>query len=138
MIIGIGTDVIEIERIKKAIQKTDTFFEKIYTTREKAYYREKYKRVETLAGLFAAKEAISKALGTGFRGFSASDIEIIPNELGKPEAYLYGEAKVIANRLEICKIHVSISHCKAYATAFAIAEGGINHEITIATSNAGD
>lgn len=138
MIIGIGTDVIEIERIKKAIEKTDTFFEKIYTTREKAYYREKHKRVETLAGLFAAKEAISKALGTGFRGFNASDIEIIPNELGKPEAYLYGEAKVLANRLEICKIHVSISHCKTYATAFAIAEGGINHEITIATSNAGD
>ena len=138
MIIGIGTDVIEIERIKKAVQQTSSFYEKIYTTREKAYYREKNKRVETLAGLFAAKEAISKALGTGFRGFSAGDIEIIPNEIGKPEAYLYGEAKVLADRLEICKIHVSISHCKAYATAFAIAEGGINHEITIATSNAGD
>ena len=138
MIIGIGTDVIEIERIKKAILKTDTFFEKIYTTREKAYYRENHKRVETLAGLFAAKEAISKALGTGFRGFGARDIEIVPNELGKPEAYLYGEAKTRANSLGICKIHLSISHCRAYATAFAIAEGGINHEVTITTSDAGD
>lgn len=138
MIIGIGTDVIEIERIEKATHKTDTFFNKIYTTREQSYYRESHKRVETLAGLFAAKEAISKALGTGFRGFSASDIEIVPNELGKPEAYLYGEAKILANSLGICKIHVSISHCKAYATAFAIAEGGINHEVTITTSNAGD
>ncbi len=138
MIIGVGTDVIEIERIKKAILKTDTFFEKIYTTREQAYYKENHKRVETLAGLFAAKEAISKALGTGFRGFSASDVEIVPNELGKPEAYLYGEAKIRANSLGICKIHLSISHCRAYATAFAIAEGGINHEITNTTSDAGD
>lgn len=126
MIIGIGTDVIEIERIKKAVQQTKSFYEKIYTTREKVYYEEKNKRVETLAGLFAAKEAVSKALGTGFRGFSAGDVEIIPNEIGKPEVYLYGEAKVLADCLEIFKIHVSISHCKAYATAFAIAEGGIN------------
>ncbi|MBU3803528.1 MAG: holo-ACP synthase [Candidatus Cellulosilyticum pullistercoris] len=138
MIIGIGTDIIEIERIEKAIYKTDTFFNKIYTAREQAYYRENHKKTETLAGLFAAKEAISKALGTGFRGFSANDIEIVPNELGRPEVYLYGEAKALANRLEICKIHVSISHCQAYATAFAIAEGGINHEVTITTSNAGD
>ena len=138
MIIGIGTDIIEIERIEKAILKTNTFLDKIYTIREQAYYRENYKRVETLAGLFAAKEAISKALGTGFRGFGASDIEIVPNKLGKPEAYLYGEAKTRANSLGILKIHVTISHSRTYATAFAIAEGGINHEVTITPSNAGD
>ena len=133
-----GTDIIEIERINKAILKTNSFFEKIYTTREKTYYRENHKKVETLAGLFAAKEAVSKALGTGFRGFSVNDVEIVPNDLGKPEVYLYGEAKTRANSLGICKIHVSISHCKTYATAFAIAEGGINHEVTIALSDAGD
>lgn len=138
MIIGIGTDVIEIERIENAIQKTGNFFNKIYTEREQAYYRENHKRVETLAGLFAAKEAVSKALGTGFRSFSAKDIEILPNELGKPEVHLYGEAKMLAKSLGICKVHVSISHCKAYATSFAVAEGGGNNEVTIPTSNARD
>ena len=133
-----GTDIIEIERIKKAILQTNSFFDKIYTTREKDYYREHRKKVETLAGLFAAKEAVSKALGTGFRGFSAKDVEIVPNDLGRPEVYLYGEAKIRANSLGMCKIHVSISHCKTYATAFAIAEGGINHEVTITVSDAGD
>lgn len=136
MIIGIGTDVIEIERIENAIQKTGTFLYKIYTEREQAYYKENHKRVETLAGLFAAKEAVSKALGTGFRGFSASDIEILPNDLGKPQVYLYGEAKILAKSLGICNIHVSISHCKAYATSFAVAEGGGNDEVAIPTSNA--
>lgn len=138
MIVGIGTDVIEIERIEKAIQNTETFFQKVYTAGEQAYYTEHHKKVETLAGLFAAKEAISKALGTGFRTFSARDIEVIPNTLGKPKVYLYGGAKVRADELGIKRIHISISHCKAYATAFAVAEGGIQHEATIATSHAGD
>lgn len=138
MIIGIGTDVIEIERIEKAVQSTETFFNKIYTKREQAYYKEHHKKVETLAGLFAAKEAVSKALGTGFRGFNTGDIEVIPNALGKPEVYLYGGAKALADELGIDKIHVSISHCKAYATAFAVAEGGIHHEVTITTAHAGD
>lgn len=123
MIIGIGTDVIEIERIQKAVQNTESFLNKIYTSREQAYYKKNHKKVETLAGLFAAKEAVSKALGTGFRGFSARDIEMIPNILGKPEVYLYGGANTRASELGIDKIHVSISHCRAYATAFAVAEG---------------
>ena len=65
MIIGIGTDIIEISRIEKAILNTSTFVNKVYTEKEQTYYKEKHKKVETLAGLFAAKEAVSKALGTG-------------------------------------------------------------------------
>lgn len=135
MIIGIGTDVIEIERIQKAVQNTESFLNKIYTTREQAYYKENHKKVETLAGLFAAKEAVSKALGTGFRGFSARDIEMLPNTLGKPEVYLYGGANTRANELGIDKIHVSISHCRAYATAFAVAEGDCHLEGASTKSN---
>lgn len=124
MIIGTGTDIIEINRIEKAINETKSFFDKIYTVHEQEYYITNRKKVETLAGFFAAKEAVSKALGTGFRGFNMRDIEIVPNQLGKPEVYLYGHAKVLSQELGIKKIYISISHCKTCATAFAIAEGG--------------
>lgn len=123
MIIGIGTDIIEIERVAKAIEKTEGFFKRVYTEKEQESYRKKNKKVETLAGLFSAKEAVSKALGTGFRGFSFLDIEILANELGKPEVTLYGGAKRLSEDLGIKHIHVSISHSRSHATAFVIAEG---------------
>jgi len=122
MIIGIGTDIIEVDRIEKAILSVG-FMEKVYTKNEQEQYRLKHKRAETLAGFFAAKEAVSKALGTGFRKFGLKDIEIIPDALGKPEVFLYGNAEVLRSQLGISRIQVSISHCKEYATAFAIAEG---------------
>lgn len=125
MIIGVGTDIIEIDRIERALENTQTFFEKVYTVNERHYYLENHKKVQTLAGLFAAKEAISKALGTGFRSFGMGEIEIIPNSLGKPEVTLYGQAKLLSQQLGISSIHISISHSKTYATAFAVAEGGI-------------
>ncbi|MBE6023610.1 MAG: holo-ACP synthase [Cellulosilyticum sp.] len=136
MIIGIGTDIIEIHRIENAIGKTKSFFDKVYTDEEKAYYTKKHKKVETLAGLFAAKEAVSKALGTGFKSFGMRDIEVIPNNLGKPEVYLYGPAKELAEKMGISKVHMSISHCQTYATAFAIAEGGEISGIINTSSNA--
>lgn len=138
MIIGVGTDIIEVDRIEKAIEKTSSFFDKIYTAKEQAYYKEKHKRVETLAGFFSAKEAVSKALGTGFRSFGMKDIEIIPNALGKPQVYLYNQAKELAEQLGIKDIHISISHCRSYATAFAIAEGGEINETIDSTSNKRD
>ena len=124
MIIGIGTDIIEIARIEKVIDQTESFFKKVYTEKERAAYVEKNKKVETLAGLCSAKEAVSKALGTGFRGFSFLDIEILSNDLGKPEVILYGGAKKLSERLGITKIHVSISHSRSHATSFVVAEGG--------------
>lgn len=124
MIKGIGTDIIEIDRIQKAMSQTKSFMDKVYTEREKDYYTMHHKNVETLAGFFAAKEAVSKALGTGFRSFGMQDIEILPNQLGKPEVYLYKNAKNLSEEIGINKMHISISHCKTYATAFAVAEGG--------------
>lgn len=136
MIIGIGTDIIEIDRVEKAIHETKSFFEKIYTEKERNYYIQNHKKIETLAGFFAAKEAVSKALGTGFRSFSMKDIEIVPNHKGRPQVYLYGNAKVLAHELGIYSIHISISHCKSYATSFAVAEGGEINETTYAKSDA--
>ena len=125
MIKGIGTDIIEISRIEDAIMRTPRFFERIYTQKERDHYIVSQKKVESLAGLFAAKEAVSKALGTGFRNFTTSDIEVLPNALGKPEVTLYNGALEEANNQGITTIHLSISHCKQYATAYVIAEGAI-------------
>lgn len=120
---GIGTDIIEISRIKVALERTPSFLEKVYTIKEQEDKQGKKKKVESLAGLFCAKEAVSKALGTGFRGFNLKDIEIISDTLGKPQVLLHGEAKHRAKLMGIKEIAISISHCKEYATAVAIAEG---------------
>ena len=83
MIIGIGNDIIEIERIEKAISK-ESFKNKVYTQRELENIEKRGDRVETYAGIFSAKEAISKAIGTGVREFSLTDLEILNDDLGKP------------------------------------------------------
>ena len=116
MIFGVGTDIIEIARMEEAL-KSESFIEKVYTQteREKTY-------INTLAGYFAAKEAVSKALGTGFNKISPNEIEIVNNPLGKPYVNLYGNARKKAQSLGIKRIHVSISHTKEHATAFAAAE----------------
>lgn len=89
MIIGIGVDIIEIERVRQAIQNNKNFLSKLFTERELDYFINRNMNSEVIAGNFAAKEAVSKALGTGIRGFSFKDIEILRNELGKPEVILH-------------------------------------------------
>ena len=84
MIIGIGTDIIEIERIYNAVKENEMFLKKVFTDRELDQYNMNKLRIESVAGNFAAKEAISKAIGTGFRGFKLSDIEVLRDSLGKP------------------------------------------------------
>lgn len=124
MIVGIGTDIIEIQRVERVIGKTPRFYETVFTNDEKSYYISKGKKIQHLAGAFASKEAVSKALGTGFREFSASDIEVIHDELGKPQVQLYGEAKKLSDELGVTNIHITISHCQTYAVAYAVIEGG--------------
>ena len=84
MILGVGTDIIEIDRIKNAIDNTPGFLEKVFTEREVEELSKNTLRVESVAGNFAVKEAVSKAVGTGIRGFSFRDIEVFRDELGKP------------------------------------------------------
>lgn len=124
MILGIGTDIIEIGRIEKIIKRTSTFIPKIFTEIERQYFKQKAYKPETIAGIFAAKEAVSKALGTGFRTFTPKDIEISPNHLGKPEVTLYNGAKLLGEELGLHRAHITISHCKDYAVAYAMIEGG--------------
>lgn len=120
MIAGIGIDIIEIERIKKAIDKNDRFLIKLFTKNEIEMFNEKGMRAETVAGNFAAKEAVSKVLGRGISGFKWTDIEVLRDFHGKPYAKLHGEAYRISLELNIHKIEVSISHDKTSAIANAI------------------
>ena len=122
MIKGIGNDIIEIDRIKIAVAKNNSFLTKIYTKQELEYYKSKGSKIQTLAGMFCAKEAVSKALGTGFRGFGFTDIEILRNEFGRPEVRLHLKAKDIFESSNYSAIFVSISHCKTYASAVSILE----------------
>jgi holo-[acyl-carrier protein] synthase len=116
-IIGIGNDIVEVERIEKAINKSKAFCERVYTQSEISYAEKKKNKYETYAGRFCAKEAVSKAFGTGIRDFSMKDIEILNDNLGKPYVKLWGS---IREKYENYTVMVTISHCKKYATASAI------------------
>lgn len=118
MIVGIGTDIIEVDRIRKACSK-QAFLMRCFTENELEYIKENYERA---ASNFAVKESVAKSFGTGFRGFELLDIEVLRDELGKPYVNLYGEAENIAKKLNIDFIHVSISNIKEYAIAYVVAE----------------
>jgi holo-[acyl-carrier protein] synthase len=122
MIIGIGTDITEISRIKKIDDKR-AFKERWFTEKEQEYFKSRSYSSQTVACNFAAKEAFAKALGIGLRGFSFKEVEILRDGLGKPYIVVYGNAKKIAGELGIKAFHVSLSHCREYATAYVIAEG---------------
>ena len=120
MIVGIGNDIIEIERIEKAISK-EGFKNKIYTQRELKNIEKRGNRTETYAGIFSAKEAISKAIGTGVREFSLTDLEILNDDLGKPYVVVSEKLdKILKTKKEDYQIEISISHSKKYATAMAV------------------
>ena len=120
MIVGIGNDIIEIERIEKAISK-EGFKNKVYTQKELENIEKRGDRVETYAGIFSAKEAISKAIGTGVREFSLTDLEILNDDLGKPYVAVSEKLdKIIKSKKEDYQIEISISHSKKYAIAMAI------------------
>ena len=118
MIIGIGTDIIEVARIKKAVEK-EYFLNKVYTKREVKDFGGNYC---SLAGNYAVKEAVSKAFGSGFRSFCPIDIEVLRDELGKPYVELYNNALRMLEEREISHIHVSISHTNEYAVGYVIFE----------------
>ncbi|MCI8726409.1 MAG: holo-ACP synthase [Hungatella sp.] len=119
MIVGIGTDLVEIARVEKACEK-QAFLSRIYTQEER---RQAGERALKLSGDFAVKEAVAKALGTGFRKFMPVDIEVLRDELGKPYVILHGEARRLSKELGVTQIHVSISNEKEYALAYVVAEG---------------
>ena len=121
MILGIGTDIIEIDRISRAIDNTPMFLEKIFTKREIEQLTRSKLRVESVAGNFAVKEAVSKALGTGVRGFNFKDIEVLRDELGKPVVEVSDKIKELI-KVNNYLFNVSISHNRSCAIAFVVLE----------------
>ena len=122
-IVAHGIDLVDCPRIEEMIKRHgQRFAERIFTDAEQAYAEANKNRVEKLAGRFAAKEAILKLMGTGWRGKIAwTDIEIINNAAGQPEVTLDGEVKKIAGKLGIKHISVSITHTANFAIASAVA-----------------
>lgn len=128
MIVGIGMDIIEISRIKKALTK-DAFRLRVFTAGEQAYCEARGKgNAASYAARFAGKEAVLKALGTGFNGGTWQDIEILPNSAGQPQVALFGYFKDVAERKQIQEILISLTHAREYAAAQAIAIGRDGYE----------
>lgn len=119
-ILDIGIDIVEIYRIKDLINNNPRFLEKIFTEDEIKYFESKGFKCETIAGNFAAKEAISKSIGTGIRKFNFKDIEVIRDEIGKPIVKTYNNLRRICIDYNVLEIKVSISHGRDYAVANAI------------------
>lgn len=125
MVIGVGTDLMEIERIERSIERFgEAFLQRVYTPGEIAYCRSKKRTsAESFAARFAAKEAAAKALGTGIsRGVSWREFEVTRRPGQRPEMQLHGRAAEIAARLGIRRITMTLSHSRTASIAVVIAE----------------
>ena len=115
MIVGIGVDVVDLRRFEETLERTPTLKTRLFTASERAL------STESLAGRFAAKEALAKAMGAP-SGLSWQDFEVVNNTRGAPEFVLHGQAPDRVHELGIERIHLSISHDTTVASAFVVAE----------------
>ena len=125
-VVGIGTDIVESLRIAQMIERHgEAFLTRVYTAQEIEYCRQRKAATQHYAGRWAAKEAVLKAIGTGWaRGIAWTDVEVRNRLGGQPRIVLAGGAGQIAREMGITEVLISISHCRTHATAFAIAVGG--------------
>jgi holo-[acyl-carrier protein] synthase len=115
---AVGIDVIEIARVRAVLARhPDRFLSRVYTREEIAFCRG---RIAELAARFAAKEAVMKALGTGARGLAWREIEILPNQRGKPLVYLHGKARERAETIGLRGVDVSLTHSRELAIAAVV------------------
>lgn len=129
MIFGIGTDIIETDRIEGKLAQTQGLKEKIFTPSEIAYCESKSRSSQHYAARFAAKEAFFKAMGTGWRGGVRFDeVEIVNDKAGKPGVVVHGTVKAFCRTRHITALHVSLSHLKYLAQAVVILETEHSHE----------
>jgi holo-[acyl-carrier protein] synthase len=124
-IYGIGIDVIEVERIEEAVAEFgDRFLERIFTASEREYCSRQKRPELHYAARWAAKEAVSKALGTGIGAELAwTDVEVLRAASGEPSLLLHGLGKAFAEREKVREIKISLTHAKSYAAANAVALG---------------
>lgn len=119
---ALGTDIVEISRIRRIAKEHPGFWQRILTEDEQRYCRSAGDGIHSLAGRFAAKEAVMKALGTGMNALKFNEIEILNDVSGKPCLHPGPVLREMMERQGIDRIEVSISHCRAYATAVAWAQ----------------
>jgi len=122
-IFGVGTDIIEVERIKSAIKKNFGFLKRVYTENEISYCKKKVKgSYLSFATRFAAKEAVAKSLAEGVgRNISLNEIELANTDTGAPYIKLYGKTYKFCKKLNIKEIKITVSATENYAVAYAIA-----------------
>lgn len=124
MTVGIGIDIVEVKRIKEAVEKfSDKFLQRIFTNRELDYCERKFNRFQHYAVRFAAKEAMVKAVGTGLRnGITWHDIEVLNDGFGKPAIASYRKNKQLLKLLHVKHVHVSLTHSELFGAAVVILE----------------
>lgn len=125
MIVGHGVDLVEVARLGRSVERFgDRFLERVFTEGERAYAGDGPRRDEHLAARFAAKEAVLKALGTGWaQGAGWTDIEVVRGASGKPDLFLHGKAAELATGIGATRWHLSLTHTGTMALASVIAEG---------------
>lgn len=117
-----GVDIVEVSRIARAMERHGSRFETRFFTAQELNYCDG--RVERLAGRFAVKEAVAKALGTGIGDVSWTEIEVVCDGRGRPELALHGRARTLAAERGLEVWSISLSHTEEYAVGFAVAGGG--------------
>ena len=125
MILGHGVDLVEVDRIMRSVDRFgDRFLDRVFTPAERSYAGDGPRRDEHLAARFAAKEAVLKALGTGWaQGAGWADIEVVRGAGGKPSLALHGKAQELARAMGATRWHLSLTHTRGMAMASVIAEG---------------
>ncbi|MBP2655769.1 MAG: Holo-(acyl-carrier-protein) synthase [Firmicutes bacterium] len=124
MIIGVGMDIVEIDRIKAALERR-RFMIRVFTENERSYCdSRKSQCYASYAARFAAKEAVLKALGTGMTGGKWLEVEILPDKAGRPVVALSGYYSEIAKQKGVSDIHISLTHAQKYAAAHVVLWGG--------------
>lgn len=124
MIIGIGIDVVEIDRVKSAVER-ELFVQQVFTPNEAAYCRSRgVQQAASFAARFAAKEAVAKAFGCGLAIRNIKEIEIVIKDKGRPSIVLHGGFAKLAAERGVTNMHISLTHARAYAAAQAVLEGG--------------
>ncbi|MFW6161144.1 MAG: holo-ACP synthase [Planctomycetota bacterium] len=124
-VLSVGVDLVEIDRLEEVMERRgERFTSKVFTPAERAYCGERPRPVIHFAGRFAVKEAVLKALRTGWvKGISWQDVEVETGSNGEPVATLTGGARERADAMGLQGLHISIAHTEHYAVATAVAEG---------------
>ncbi len=120
MVVGVGTDLVDLDRFRQAAERTPGILTRYFTDGEQAYAERRRDPTERYAARFAAKEAVMKALGTGARSVGWREIEVLPDRRGQPLVYLYGGAAARAETIGLEAIDISLSHLEAFAVAVVV------------------